>query len=377
MWWPKSTREFWVVFDTSQYQKYYQDVHNVVAAPSGHILRYEYREPLLTPRALELARAGPNLPVLLMYAQKNVAYVRGDRKSEVPPGTYDTIFVATRIAKMVNVVRQGEAYYFDFEVTGYPDNSNSQAVSEILQPLSSANEVPFSKWVATSQQVDALSALSRDDGQNWNKLIDSLAQSPMQFSADAFWKVSGPFTREGRKLAHHHVVQKGGIAQVSSIVKVSDRRLFFVQITSSIPKAVPPNRPEYQVELSITNSDVLKSVGNNICELRHYTTKNLEYHSEDAPIFGSTESDLMLATKPESSWPAGASISIRHRITKSVFVVLLGILCGVASVLFVVIGGSKLFENDVLNGTVILAIGALLGAASKYMLTGKLEFSKP
>jgi hypothetical protein len=46
-------------------------------------------------------------------------------------------------------------------------------------------------------------------------------------------------------------------------------------------------------------------------------------------------------------------------------------------VLFVVIGGSKLFENDVLNGTVILAIGALLGAASKYMLTGKLEFSKP
>jgi hypothetical protein len=78
-------KHFWIIFDTSTLREYYQDVHNLIALPSGASIRYEYREKYLSPSALTAALKPQSAPsaVLLVYAQWT-NYVQG---SPPPPST--------------------------------------------------------------------------------------------------------------------------------------------------------------------------------------------------------------------------------------------------------------------------------------------------
>src|SRR5215472_14946123 len=96
------------MFDTSQYQKYYRDVHDVLAAPKNWILRYNYDEKYLTDGAIALVEnsAAKRVPVLLVYTQMDVVYQRESGKSVVPAGQHKQVFLATRIGAMIAVVKK-------------------------------------------------------------------------------------------------------------------------------------------------------------------------------------------------------------------------------------------------------------------------------
>src|SRR5258708_33047965 len=93
----KTDDAFWVVFDTSQYPAYYRDVHDLIAAPRRFVLRYQYREDLLSDSARTLALKQKSLPVLLLYIQKNAIYARQANKSIPADENEKNLIVLTRL----------------------------------------------------------------------------------------------------------------------------------------------------------------------------------------------------------------------------------------------------------------------------------------
>src|SRR5271167_4008546 len=69
-------KRLWVIFDTSQYPAYYRDVHDLLAAPRGFVMRYQYREELLSNTAINFGVKNHPVPILFAYAQKNSKYER-------------------------------------------------------------------------------------------------------------------------------------------------------------------------------------------------------------------------------------------------------------------------------------------------------------
>lgn len=320
------------------------------------------------------------MPILFAYAQKNSKYERQQNKSVPLDDTAETLFLLTRLGRMVNVVRQSGRFYFDFQVEGYPDVNQVGNTKKILEPLVKVVEVPWNKWVAISDNVAALAEVSKGaEEDNWRRIIEQLGQEPMQFSADAFWRLKGPFTKSGSPIKPKllSVKEAQDVRRVRSEYRCPEKALWHFQLVSSTPKRISQARPEYSVEARCVGSDKLKIIGSGVYALRHYDEQPVEYTSGDMPPYHTEHVDLAFHSVPTTeNWTAGAKLDIRDSIRKSHVISTLGVLSGAVAVGLLAFGGSKLFENDALNGATIVAIGLLLLAAAKYMLTGKIEFSK-
>ncbi len=376
----KTDDAFWVVFDTSQYPAYYRDVHDLIAAPRRFVLRYQYREELLSDSARTLALKQKSLPVLLLYIQKNAIYARQANKSIPADENENNLIVLTRLGRMLNVVRHGGRYYFDFQVTGYPDNDRGEHTNALLAPLIRNNEIPWIKWVATSTDNVALAAISEGaDGDNWRKIINALGRNPMQFAGDAFWRLKGPFTQSGRTIKPklRNIKEEGFVRRIRAEYHLGERAQAHFQLVSYTPEQISEARPEYRVQAAVSGSEKVKIIGSGQYELRHYDEKPIEYVSEEMGPYRTEPVDLVFETQPTAeTWTAGAKLEVRHQVRKSRFISTLGVISGIAGLSMVALGSSKLFENDALYGATILFVGLVMLAAAKYMLTGTLEFGK-
>jgi len=61
----------WAIFDTCTKPHYYQDVHNLLAAPQGWVLRYEYRKQ---------CRRSPK-PAVFLLAREGLIIIRAEGAS--------------------------------------------------------------------------------------------------------------------------------------------------------------------------------------------------------------------------------------------------------------------------------------------------------
>src|SRR6266851_7082324 len=180
---------FWIVFDTSQLMKYYEDVHNILAQPFGSTMRYNYKLNLLSDDAVKKIQGKPSAPVLLVYMQKNAEYERGEKYSVAPREELPFLYVATRLANMLNVTQDGESFYFDFQLQGYP--LQGETLSGLMRELEAKGEVPWSKnnqgkpagcYVCTCENIARLRELQNGDEQaNWSNIVNLLSAPPMQF----------------------------------------------------------------------------------------------------------------------------------------------------------------------------------------------------
>ena len=378
MWSKKRPELFWVIFDTSQYRPYYADVHELLATPAGVIMRYQYRADLLTPEATSLAKAGKRTRVIFAYSQHDCHYTRTDGKTEPVDEQATTKVIPTRLGTMVNVIKDGGRFYFDFVVEEYP-----RFVEAIVDPyfasLMSAGQAPPEKWVGTSNDWPVFDALAEGDpAENWQRLVDVLGREPIQFAKDAFWRIHGPFTKSGRLVRPRTVKEKadGRLRQLRTDFLMLENRTWKFQLISSIGRNVPPDRLDFTVQITSTDTNAVRVAGSGQVDARHYDEKAVEYTTEPMPPFRTRAVDLEFKTTPEGVWPAGPALKIRCSVRKSHIVSTLGVLSGVAAVLLGVIGGSALFKYDVLNGLYLLGLGLLLGAIAKYMLMGKIEFGR-
>lgn len=179
-----------IIFDTSTRPEYYLDVHNLLAYPSGWILRYEYREGYLCPKAIEICKEHTkescDIPVLLMYGQgekysKSECNVKPDFKKN------EMIWAATRFAKIIYIDFENDNYYFYMKLDDYP-GEDADALDAIIDSL--GDYVPFNKWVTVGGE-DLLQATRKlgSSEDNWKKVVDKIATPPFQFSEDSFWRI--------------------------------------------------------------------------------------------------------------------------------------------------------------------------------------------
>lgn len=367
----------WVVFDTSQYQKYYRDVHDLLAMPRGWVFRYNYRETQMSVDALRSAASDGTkpIPALFVYAQKEVPYARIDNKSEFPNGDFSVKFVATRVGTMLNVVRNGDRYNFDFAVEEYP-NQLIPSIEGILAPLQIKQEVPWDKWVTISDRPDLLSNLkSGDPAVNWTNIVEAIGNPPMQFAGDAFWRIEGPFKANALiKPKIEYIRNEKKIAQVRSYFLVNDRKKLRFQLHSRTGGPVAAARPQYEVHATSSQPKSLSVTGDGKFELRHYAEQSVDYESQAAPPLSSKLADLVFETKPDTPWPSGALLKLRHKIRMNYVVQFFGCLLGLAGMFFAITGASEFLKDDKLSGLLLCLLGAFLGVVAGFLLTGKLQF---
>lgn len=189
-----------VIFDTSTIPEYYLDVHNLLAYPSGWILRYEYREKYLCPKAIEICnkhiKESCDIPVLLMYGQgKN--YLKSKCADKPKFEKHEMIWAATRFAKIIYINLENDNYYFYMELGGYP-SEDTNGLNAIIDCL--GDYVPFNKWVTVG--YEDLSQATRKLGsseENWKNVVCKIGAPPFQFSGDSFWRIISVTQNNKRK----------------------------------------------------------------------------------------------------------------------------------------------------------------------------------
>ncbi len=369
-------RRGWVIFDTCQYQNYYRDVHDVLACPAGTIRRYEYRRDLLSDDAVHLSTKRQRREVLLVYAQKRCAYTRCNSKADITDEQAEIDYVATRLASMLNVVVDGDRYYFDFALAEYP-NQDATEFKEILAPLLSRGEVPWSKWVSTCIDGRKIRRLREaENGKCWTSVVNRLAAPPMQFCGDAFWRVAGPYDRKGRVLPTktEWMRHDGQVRQAKSYFVMPESRTWHFELTSVTPYDPPGSRPDFEVKAASTDSTAVAIIGSGRYALRHYTAQQVEYRSEARLALLAAHVDVTLATEPSGPWPSGPAIELRHRVSKGGVRIFLGLLCGFIGLAALGFAMSKLAEQSPKAQVVGYIAGPLLLVAGVYLLSGKIEF---
>jgi len=342
--------EFWVIFDTSTLRDYYWDVHNLLAMPHGVVMRYEYRAEYLSDAAIALAEKPSPRAVLLLYAQKNTEYLRtGGMSSPRDPAVAEELVFATRLGTMVNVTRDGQNYYFDFQVAEYP-NQDQAALPAILGPLEAEGSVPWRnrKWVATSTLTDRLEVLKIGEAQqNWAEIVHRLSTPPLQFSGDAFWRLEGPFqvgSQSPTRPSIEYDTEAGRPPRARSYFQIVENSTWKFDLVSETS-----GKAQYDVEGQSSDKKVLAVMGTPRYGLRQYTRQSIEYRAQSTALFGAAAADLTLETLPQNSdWPSGPKLSFRYELQRNWRRIALGFGSGI--------------------------LGLLLLALSGFILTGKIAF---
>ena len=377
---------FWVVFDTCTIREYYQDVHNLIALPSGTTIRYEYREKYLSPAAVRAASNPETAPasVLLVYAQWN-RYVRGNDAPPRSTPSSEILWVPTRFAEMQLIPpAEGANYFFDFKVLSYP-KLDQTALMRILNPVITANEVPFNKWVCLSDDFQAFEALRRGtESENWQAIVDTLGTPPMQFSADTFMRLKGPFygSRGGilppkYKQEKQTVDNKMQVRKVISLYELVENEEYSFEVISHSPApssaragAVIQRRLEVQPE----KDGPIIVLGNPRLDLRQYTGQIIKFKAKRYEEMDQKTGSIRLDTGllPDN-WPVGANFLLLFRIKKKALKAIIALLTGVAAAVLLLFA-TKLWDKNPVFGVAAAVVGLFLTVITILLLTGKLSF---
>jgi hypothetical protein len=363
----------WLIFDTCTRPAYYQDLHNILAAPSGHVLRYEYKEKYLTPEVRATLSAGRPLPksVLFAYVQPR-DFTRGSAVAVNLPAFEDGLWLATRLGEIVNVVREADRYFFDLSIASYPQN-NASATTLFANSFGRGDTPPHA-WVAfVSRESIAPLAVASDD-ENFTQIVESLAVPPSQFAGDVFWRVvrlnrggditAVAFAQEtdqfGEQIRH--------VRAAAQLLDAADYRLEISTLRSPISRTggAPTG---FKIEASSDNSECVRVVGSGVIDVRQYTASIVDVAT--APIVSikdSVHTELRLLTTPfDGDWPQGPQIHLRLKVTRQtrrmvlgLASLVLGLACATPSLWGVANGYVVYGVLGFVSGSALMALGASL-----------------
>jgi len=361
--------KYWVIFDTCPRPEYYLDVHNILAAPPGWVLRYEYRDKYVAPAALQVMNADDDLPdrILFGYTQP-LTYARGGGALKETPGFDAMMWVPTRLGRMLNIVERAGQFFFDFEVLGYP--MPGVAATDIFRSLYGAHETPFWKWVTFLNRLgefEALSTGSSDD--NWEAIVEQLDRPPSQFAGDVFWRLLGlKRSRHSEVIAPKQLVeaQAQETRQVKAYYPVRDALNYSIEITT---KRSPEKRGggpplPYVIQGESDDRDIMRVVGDGRIDARQYTSAHLELETKGLTWPKPRVVELSLVTEPkDGDWSQGPQTRLRVEVTKRPVSILLAL---VALALGGLIGSSAGWTTPL--GVIASGLLTILGAT---LWTGK------
>jgi hypothetical protein len=188
-----------VIFDTSTLPEYYSDVHKIIALPRDYVVTYDYS---IRHVAGDVASVLDNfvatnpaskIRVILAYLQPQ-AYQKGDGSDSVDPIPDPTFATLTRLAEVAAVRKtkndDGDRYYIDLQLLGYPFDRDRSIAKSIVAKLRSSQALPMRTYIVAcpDSSPDALFSQKADD-QAFTQVVDTLSSAPSQFSKDTFWRL--------------------------------------------------------------------------------------------------------------------------------------------------------------------------------------------
>jgi hypothetical protein len=376
---------FWVIFDTSTCPDYYKDVHNLLAFPLNAVIRYDYQDVHIAPSAIEAARLSGAQPirVLLIYAQAK-GYRKGDPAPKDLQTFDDMLWVATRFAhlRMVREIKKGTGFrfFFDLQLLEYP-NQNSEAIRDILFPLAQAGAVPFQKWVALSDRIQAYQKLA-DGGihQNWAPLVDTLGAPPSQFAGDSFWRINRIGRGKARELVRPFY-QPEERTESGQTVTIGEKAIYPIHelddITIEFETHTPRNLPSAdsvprQIKIETKAEGPLKQLAGSAVNIRRFAMESKTIEVSASLRLKPTFVDTLFKTDPsEPPYGSGPDFELTFRVTKKPKRVFW---CAIASILSVLLlsGFGGVIEDNLMGRIILAFAGVLSGALAYYLLTGRI-----
>ncbi len=368
----------WLIFDTCTRPPYYQDLHNILAGPAGHVLRYEYKEKYLTPEVRATLAAARALPkaVLLAYVQHR-EFTRGSNVAFTLPTFPEGLWLATRFGEMVNVVREADRYFFDLSLGGYPENEHA---ADLFAAAFERANTPPTAWVAFVSRESIAPLAGGSDDENFSHIAETLAVAPSQFAGDVFWRVLR-VTRggEGTAVTFTPEVDKFGdeVRHVRSAAPLKDAADYRLEISSlRSPASRTGGAPtSFRIEALSDNPDHVRVVGSGVIDVRQYTAVIVEVTT--APIVSikdSVQTELRLLTKPfDGDWPQGPQLALRLRVKRQTRRMVLGLGSFSLGVACASPGLWGLANGYVFSGFLGLVAGCALMALGASLWTAKLS----
>jgi len=354
--------ECWVIFDTYTRQLYYQDVHNLLALPSGSILRYEYRKQRLSQGAIAAANRWQKWdPVLLVYAQWH-GYAKRDPDPTVVYPFAEMLWVPTRLATMRGLrTAPGDVFYFDLLLGAYPD-VDDPAIMAILADLYQLGDVPYLKWVATAEELPT----TLDDVEDrWNKIIDRLGVAPSQFANDTFWRLQAqePRIRGDKSAAYsYYVIHEPERLRLTASTYTPQK--------ATAQGALIPNR---SLGIILPADSPVNSEQPLTVPLRPYTGQDLTFRANRSELLDDRVATMQLTTTPDDDgWASGPNLNVRVEVRKRAWKLVAGTVLLLVGLLIGGDGVRQVLGASTLMGFAAVVIGALAIAAGTLMLTGKL-----
>lgn len=371
------------MFDTSTKLDYYRDVQNLLALPNGSTIRYDYRENHITAGALAEAGADRMGKVLLAYVQHPAFRKGGD--DPLGPLPYDgSLWIPTRIAELSHVRMKGNRTYLDLRLTGYPSN-NIDALRRILKPLADAGEVPFAKWVATSEQNDDFELLHEGESSaNWTAVIDRIGAAPSQFEGDSFWRISKIARGDDRipiepDLRDHIETEDGQqvVTRVKAIYPVFELEKIAIEVESRMPEAGAELAGEDRgagrsVSFASSGGGPLKGFDKRSLRLRRYAQEWMETEVKGTDRTDAQTCHLTLTTAPAGpdDYPVGPELEILFEVAKKAGRAFWAIILALAAVAF---GSGVVAADEIAWRLVFLVLAALLALLAIYLWTGTIR----
>jgi hypothetical protein len=378
--------KFWIIFDTCTKPFYSQDLYNLLAHPRDSVLRYEYRRRYLSGGALEAALLPGNAPsqILFVYAQWK-QYRRGDNNPTENTPLDEIEWIPTRLGKMLLIPPpDGEAFYFDFKVLGYPKVNKSKLL-EILSPHISQKEVPYNKWVCISDNVQELEAISvGTDSDNWQAIINELCTPPMQFTHDTFWRLSVP--QYARRSVKHLRVEyepqraliegRSEIRQYIPYYLLSEGRSCQIELISYKPSerdlGVYSPMGKSKVDILIEENSPI-SVENKVIHLRHYTAEFIKISTKRSesldPTVGLTE---FRTVNHNNEWPGAPNLKLRFRIQKQSWRIYLAALLLPATPAATFLA-DRLWDTNQSIAIILLALASVFPVLAALLYLGRIK----
>lgn len=385
-----------IIFDTCTKPDYYKDVHIVLAAPTGSIIRYEYERRLWTEdaqiEAKKVVADGKPISALLMYGQVK-SFKKGDDDPTFMLRQDNAIFIPTRFAKVVNfaVDRKPETerdnLYLHLQLEGFISPKNSE-IEKLVSSLEERRELPFGrenghKWISSCpDNVDKV-ALSANDELHWSGVVDAFASPPSQFQGDVFWRFSQFSTASSSgednalSLRDRSTNKLGDIHQFHRDYDLDDSDEYEFSISNHIPLAEERELPP-GVSVSIReDASNLLSLPDDSVQLKRNAAKSLKVGVAHINFLKSRYAKIVLETEVpdhQGPYPAGSLVdNVTVSLSKNKTRVVMTLLSVAAAAPAALIAANLIRNSNTGAGIVMVILALVLTWTAAWLWTGEVN----
>lgn len=379
-----------ILFDTATRAEYYDDVHKVLAMPSGSLLIYQYRDietegEVVTAAASAAKRKRRKLgsfptKVLVVYAQwTKFARGDGDQTGIRPPS--EMLYQALRFGTLVALWREGEQTAFQFRLDGQP-KADSRLLEPLITELAAKSALPYDKWVAFSDAGATLDGLDASDPLvEWQRAVDRLVTPPMQFTGDKFIRFQAPARNRfwtPSALRSRYPKKQGHRSAREHRYVVPERCEFGIHLWTHEPPGTTAGgvgEPVATFEVSVPEGGPLLGPDPSSGDLRRESEITIGFES-----MSSAKSDRKVGTatikSPDALPHLPRGITFAFDLKLAAWKRLLGLFLAIVGAASIAVGGllTDAGKIGVLASIATIAGGVLLSAAGTFLLTGAWSF---